>query len=194
MEVRELLINEVGELGVDAISFVDMPATQVNFFTFKAADQEEAKRYCFDEERRIVTGVAMVPDMPIYRKDDTGEYYVKFSKETIEQISVKFFKNNFTNNTNMMHNTGNNLDGVTLFESFIVDSRRGVQALSEQEAIDGTWIVSYKIENDSLWNDVKSGKFKGFSVEGPFAQTIYDEKPKSKIDEITDIIDSITAS
>jgi len=56
-----------------------------------------------------------------------------------------------------------------LFESMVIDKRRGITAPKGFPKLnEGTWIASYKINNDMLWDDVMNGKFKGFSVEGVF--------------------------
>lgn len=167
LEVRELKIDELGKLGVSAVAFVDKPAIEIDFKTF-----DKNKRYEFNDEQRIVTGVAMIPEQLIYRFDESGEYYVKFSKETIKQIAINFFKTNSNSNVNKMHDTGNNVDGVYLFESFVVDSARGIQGLKGQEHADGTWILSYKVDNKEVWDAIKGGEFKGFSVEGMFEEHV----------------------
>ena len=33
---------------------------------------------------------------------------------------------------------------------------------------EGTWMVSLKVEDDQLWQEIKAGKYKGFSIEGLF--------------------------
>lgn len=122
-----------------------------------------------DEERRIISGVLMMPDTPIYRNDKIrGEYYCTFSKDTIEQIAVAFFDKGFQKNVNFMHD-GNIIDGFVLFESFISDSERGINPMKGfEDTPDGSWFGSMKVMNDEAWQLVKSGKFKGFSVEGAF--------------------------
>jgi hypothetical protein len=177
MEIREFTIDEEGKLGVSAVALVANPATQVQFQTFN-----ESKRIVFNEEQRIITGVAMVPDLPIYRRDESGEYYGKFSKDTIERIAINFFKNQLQNNVNKEHSQIDMLQGVHVFESFIVDSKRGVSAPEwQKDAIEGTWFLSYKVENDEVWNEAKKGTFKGFSVEGDFYIKPIDNKPTEAI-------------
>lgn len=124
-----------------------------------------------DAERRIITGAAMIPDLPIYRRDDVhGEYEVVFSKDTIETIVKKWAKSGFYNNVNIMHNPDAQPGGVYLIESFIVDKTRGINApkVLDDNLPDGSWVQSYYVENDVVWNDIKNGVFKGFSVEGMF--------------------------
>lgn len=123
-----------------------------------------------DEEQRIISGPLMLADTPIYRNDAIrGEYYVVFSADTIKQIAQKFFKKGYQNNVNLMHNSGDVQEGLTMFESWIVDKKRGIQPMVGFEDVpDGSWFGSYKVENDEAWNKVKSGEVLGFSVEGNF--------------------------
>ena len=122
-----------------------------------------------DEEKRIVTGAAMIADLPIYRRDDVrGEYYVVFDKESIFKIAKKWARSNQYNSVNAHHKTPI-ADGVSLFESYIIDRQRGVMPpMGFEEVADGSWFVSYLIDNEDVWSKVKSGEFKGFSVEGVF--------------------------
>jgi hypothetical protein len=122
-----------------------------------------------DEEKRIVTGAAMIADLPIYRRDEVrGEYYVVFDKESIFKIAKKWARSNQYNAVNTHHKTPI-ADGVSLFESYLIDRERGVMPPKGfEEVADGSWFVSYLIDNDEVWAKVKSGEFKGFSVEGVF--------------------------
>jgi hypothetical protein len=122
-----------------------------------------------DEEKRIVSGVAMVADMPIYRRDAIrGEYYVVFDADSIFKIAKKWARSNKYDSVNAHHKTPIE-EGVSLFESFIVDRERGVMPPKGYEDVaNGSWFVSYLIDNDDVWAKVKAGEFKGFSVEGVF--------------------------
>jgi hypothetical protein len=122
-----------------------------------------------DEEKRIVSGVAMVADLPIYRRDAVrGEYYVVFDKDSIFKIAKKWARSNKYDSVNAHHKTPIE-EGVSLFESYIVDRERGVMPPKGYEDVaNGSWFVSYLIDNDDVWAKVKAGEFKGFSVEGVF--------------------------
>ena len=121
------------------------------------------------EEERIISGPLMLADTPIYRNDDNGEYYVVFTKETIKKIAQRFFKKGYQSNVNLMHEQGNLTDGLTMFESWIKDDKRGIKAMKGFEDVpDGSWFGSFKVDNDEVWNMVKEGKVRGFSVEGQF--------------------------
>ena len=123
-----------------------------------------------NEEQRVISGPLMIADELIYRNNEQfGEHYVKFSKETIREIAIKMMKKGFQNNVNLMHDANKVVDGVTLFEIWTKDSERGVQSMKGFEDLpEGSLFGSYYVENNEVWNDVKLGKFKGFSVEGLF--------------------------
>ncbi len=151
---------------VDFVALVDRPAIERNFLKFKEARSNFAIQ---SEERRIVSGALMLADTPIYRNDTNGEYYVTFTPGTIEKIAQKFFKKGYQSNVNLMHDGNQEVEGVTMFESWIKDSSRGVAPMKGfEDAPEGSWFGSFKVENEDVWTRVKSGEFKGFSVEGVF--------------------------
>ena len=121
-----------------------------------------------DEDKRIVTGPAMLANRPIYRFDDNrGAYMVIFSPETIFKIAKKFARRQYHNNVNENH--ADVINGVSMFESYIIDTKRGVlPPKGYEDSDDGSWFVSYIVDNDDTWGKVKNGMFTGFSVEGVF--------------------------
>ena len=134
-----------------------------------------------NSEERIVVGPAMIPDMPIYRKDETGEYYVFFDKKTIETIALKFYAKGFQQSANEMHTKP--VEGITFFMSWIADESKGIPKMKQFEDLpDGTWFLGAKVMNDETWAKVKDGTFKGFSVEGMFDMT--EVKMRMKEEEI----------
>jgi hypothetical protein len=134
-----------------------------------------------NSEERIVVGPAMIPDMPIYRRDETGEYYVFFDKKTIETIALKFYSKGFQQSANEMHMKP--IEGVTFFQSWIADESKGIPKMKQFEDLpDGTWFLGAKIMNDETWAKVKDGTFRGFSVEGMFDMT--EIKMRKSADEI----------
>jgi hypothetical protein len=164
--------------GASALSWAESKLKQIERQSFAIQDEEE----------RIITGALMLADTPIYRNDGNGEYYVVFSKDTIKKIAQKYFKKGYQNNVNLMHDSGQVMDGVTMFESWIVDEKRGVKPMKGFEDVnDGSWFGSFKVENDDVWNMVKDGKIKGFSVEGIFNYS----KPMTKEEKMMEDIISI---
>lgn len=169
LPIFELLIseNEESNLQVDMVSLVDKPAIEKNFMAFN----EQKQNFALNNEQRIVSGPAMLANVPIFRKGDKdmADHLVVFKPETIMQIAQKFFSKGFNNNFNIMHNPNVKADDVFVFESFIVDSKRGILPMAGYEdAQDGSWFISAKINNPDVWEMVKEGQLKGFSVEGLF--------------------------
>jgi hypothetical protein len=168
LPVYQMVIDETvtSDVEVAAVAFVDKPAIERNFLAFK----NEALFFAVDQEQRIVSGPAMIADQLIFRQDEQGGYYVFFSADTIKQIALKFFKKDYQKNLNLFHDPTLALDGVTIFESFVSDKVRGIPTMKGFEDLpDGTWFISAKIENDQVWEKIKSGEVKGFSVEGIFS-------------------------
>lgn len=168
------------ELEVNFVALVDRPAIEKNFLAFK-----ESLRFELNEEKRIISGPAMLADFPIYRKDDTfGEYYVTFDQQTILSIVQKFFKKGFIKNFNLFHNTEQEVADITIFESFMTDSARGIQPMKGfEDAAEGSWFISAKVDNDEAWQKIKAGEVKGFSVEGIFQYVKMNAIPKKKSPE-----------
>lgn len=169
LRVYDMVINADDETGVDINSFVDMPAHTRSFETY---GKNQKATFAVDDEKRIVTGVFIMADHLIYRNDkQLGEHWVKFKPEVIWNIRNKFFKNGFNTNTNVQHQ--DMVEGAILVDSFIVHSTdprfpKVPEILAKQKVNDGSWVGSYYIENDDLWQDCKNGIFTGFSVEGYF--------------------------
>jgi hypothetical protein len=163
LPIIKLTIDEADETRVEKVSFVDDPAIERQWMAFKKSPYQFKE----DEEKRIVSGPLMVAGLPIYRADENGEYYVQFDAETIRKIVLKFFKEQRMNEVNLMHET--DVDGVFMFESFIIDERKRTPE-GFDDMPNGSWFGSFKVENDEVWQKVKDGTFRGFSVEGMFAE------------------------
>jgi hypothetical protein len=129
-----------------------------------------------NEDKRIVSGPIMVANLPIYRfNEEMGDHYIVFRPETIETIVQRFAKENRNGQANIMHD-GVQVDGVFLFESFIIDDRKPTP-VGFDKLPNGSWFGSFKVENDEVWQRVKSGEFTGFSVEGLFSYKETDNVP-----------------
>ena len=165
MDVIDLVLTE-GTAKEFQIALVDRPAIESDFLAFSKKQRFKVE----DEEKRIVSGYAMIAELPIERVDDQGQsFFVKFSADSIKNINEQFFKNCLTTQTNANHETNNFLEGVYVFESFLIDKTRGILPPKGYDvATEGSWFVSMKVENDDVWESVKNGTFKGFSVEGVF--------------------------
>jgi len=165
IKLVELVIDD--EEGVEFVSLVDTPAIESNFLTFK---KEDFKFKIQNEEKRIVSGFFMIADLPMMRMRNDTVFYCVFRKHTIEKIVNKFMKEGLTNQTNLMHDS--TAEGVYIIESLIIDKKRGVLPPENFEKVpDGSWWGSMRVENDDIWQQVKDGTFKGFSVEGIFSSS-----------------------
>ena len=193
MELPLYMLDISEDLNDDAevqyVALVDRPAIQKNWNAFK----DEQKFQIVSEDKHIISGCAMLADIPIFRSDaNFGDYYVAFSKDTIVKIAQKFFKKGYQNNVNLMHDPNQIETGVTMFESFISDKSRGIAPMKGfEDAPEGSWFVSMLVENPEVWAKVKDGSIKGFSIEG-----IFNYKPKMtqeeiKMNKIKDILESI---
>ena len=163
------LDDVMGEL--KRISLVSVPAIEEEFLLFNNTD---LKFKTLDESKRIVTGPAMRPDIHIPRKGDEGElYYGFFSQDTVRKAAELFFKKNSNaNNTNLEHEF--EIDGVYVFESWIVEDPEmdKAKAVGFNDVRKGDWWVSMKVENENVWNNyLKSGLIRGFSVEVKAGET-----------------------
>ena len=189
MNLIELIIDDKDELsGVDAISVVATPAIESNFVALKS---EEIKLAQVDTEKRILMGAVLIPEKPIYRRNGEDEYYIYFSKDTVNKASQLFFKNGNQNNWTLEHDK--QIKGLTVVESWIVeDTAKDKSAIYNLSVPVGTWMASVKVEDDGIWNDyVKTGKVKGFSLEGYFADKLEEKKQLSKNESIVEQIKSL---
>jgi hypothetical protein len=171
---------------VDFVSLVEYPAIQKNFIAFNSDFQKQ--RMVFNEEQRILSGAAMIADLPIYRNNQSlGEHYVLFTADEIKKIVQRFFKKGYHNNVNIEHDK--KVNGVYMFESYLIDRANGKAPMKGFEDVkDGSWWISYKIDNDEVWEDAKAGKFKGFSIEGIFRYESTDLKLSAEEKLLKDII------
>ena len=182
--IYELTINDDENVGVQFISIVDKPAIEKSWMVFNAVKH----RFVGDAEKRIVSGAAMIANLPIYRRDNSrGEYYVMFKADTIRKIAEKYMKNKFTSNVNMNH--ANQVEGIYVTESFLIDSERGISTPKGYDTLpDGSWFVSMKVDNDEVWNNfVKTGTLTGFSVEGTFVEQHLADSSEETIKKLIDI-------
>ena len=168
MKVYYIKIDEDSSLGIDAISLVDFPAVERNFLCFSKEDKRINLK--FDASKHVISGVVALADTPIYRYNERmGEYYVVFSKETILQMVEKFAKDGLFKSVNLQHDDNMYVDGIYMFESYITNKERGINPKEFEDIPDGSWICSFKVDNEALWNEIINGdKLNGFSLQGMF--------------------------
>ena len=181
IETIELFIDDSEDSGIDAISFVEYPAIEENFV---ALNEHKVELKTIDEDKRLVIGLALVPNKLIYRRNKGFEYNITFSEETVRKASEKYLKSLKLHNTTTEHET--EVNGVYLTESWIVeDTDKDKTALYGLKAPVGSWAVAMRVENEDVWKNVKAGNYLGFSIEGFF--TDREEFSKQDMDILEEI-------
>lgn len=148
--------------GVRRISLVRNPALEHDFNHY---NNVIASKYSIvDHEKRIVFGPVILADYNVLRNDPPiGWHYVRYTPDVVQKIAAKYFRQKLTDNVNVHH--AQLVDGVCILESFFKDSSRGISPSLYSDIADGSWMASFKVDNDKVWEDVKNGVFKGFSIE-----------------------------
>jgi hypothetical protein len=191
MRIVELIIDEKDDTsGIEAVSVVESPAIESDFIALKKHEIELKE---VDAEKRILMGAALIPNKQIYRTNDKKEeYYIYFSEATVRKASELFFMNSNQNNATLEHNE--KLKGMSVVESWIIEGEYDKSMNYGFDLPKGTWMISMKVNNDEIWNKVKLGEIKGFSIEGYFADKYemslknIDMEEKAMVEKIKDII------
>lgn len=165
------LTIDIDDEGMDFIGLVDYPAHGKNYITLSKLPKKVEPKFQFNEEKRIVTGVAIATDQLIYRRDDDGyEYDVYFTKQDVFKIMKMFAKKGYHNNVNLMHDMSQKVNDCYMIESyFINDERTNIpKEFANQNLRAGSLIFSYYVEGNETWKFVKENGA-GFSLEGWFS-------------------------
>lgn len=193
--IIELIIDEENDIsGVEAVSVVENPAIEEDFIALKKQSVELAE---VDAEKRILMGPALIPDKKILRRDENGDYFIYFSKDTVRKASELFLSKGNQNNATLEHEV--KLEGMSIVESWLIeDDEKDKSRKYGFKLPVGTWMVSMKVYNEDIWQKVKAGEVLGFSIEGFFADTA--ERPKEQIKEeaseelLSELLDELEAS
>jgi hypothetical protein len=188
MQNIELTIKD-DDQGVFAISLVDRPAIEETFIYLSEISVE---LQVANDEKREVVGLALVPKKKIPRRIKDKEFTISFSEETIAKIQELYLKKNYNNNVTVDHD--HNVDGVSLIESWIVEDEKNDKSnIYNLNAVKGSWVVKMKVYNEEVWQQIKDGKFKGFSIEGKFdgLDQLQAESHEDIINEIKELLKSI---
>jgi hypothetical protein len=182
VEIIELLIDETKlEAGINAVSVVESPAIEENFIALKKHEVELKE---VDAEKRILMGAALVPNKQIYRRNKDKEFYIYFSEDTVRKASELFLMRANQNNATLEHER-KMLDGMSVVESWIIeDEKQDKSAKYGFNLPKGTWMISMKVNNDDVWQKVKDGEVKGFSIEGHFVDQYEMSLQQNEEDEI----------
>lgn len=175
------------DTGMFKISLVDDPAVMSNFQSFDASKKMLMYKV-EDEEKRLVRGVVMRADFPIYRKDKkVGEYYIIYKADQIRIMAEKYLVENRQNNVNLMHEDGSDVEGVQMVQYFIKDTAAGVAPEGFDDIADGSLFAEFHVVNDDVWAAIKDGTYKGFSLEGVF--TLVPEEDQDGVEDIVNTLD-----
>jgi len=190
LPVYKAVIDNSDESGIYCVSLVDNPAIESDFIAFS----KEPVKVMFkveNEEKRIVRGCVMRADHPIYRIGNSGfEYYIIYEKQTIRQMVEKFLSNSNHLNIDQMHDF-EMVEGVNLVQSFIKDIENGINPKGFEEIEDGSLFHEYHVVNDEIWDKVKAGEFKGFSLAGMFSVEELEDPEEQEYNEVMDLIEKI---
>lgn len=186
--VYQAVIKDEGdETHMTCISLVDEPAVESDFLYFDKEKHVE-KFEVQDEEKHLLLGVVMRADYPMLRLTKEGApYYITFSSETIRTMAQKYLREGLQNTYNLMHNSERMTDGLEMVQLFIKDSAKGIAPEGFEDISDGSLFGEFKVLDDDIWNDIKEGEFKGFSIE----VTLELEPEEEQEDEFSEVMDII---
>ena len=193
----ELIIDEESErFGVEAISLVEFPAIESDWVFF---NQDQFLTLAkLDEEQKTLVGAVLIPnkEIPRYDQEKDEKYIVYFTEDTIKQAQELFMSSLRNNSATYEHKVP--VEGMTVVESWIKEDKKNDKSNSFgfNKLPLGTWFVKMKVNNPEIWDSVKEGKVRGFSIEGYFTDKLIEaSRPKDIIDlakECTDCPDEVT--
>lgn len=189
LPVYEAQIDSV-DTGICALSLVNNPATESMLLCF----EEDARRMQFsvvNEEKRILTGLIMCADRPIYRRTAGGqEYYILFRREVLEAMAERMLLFGTENVFNFNHNPELPIYGMKCREIYFKDIERGICPKGFEDVEDGSMFGTFHVTDDNVWEEVKTGKF-GISLEGVFDYQLVETEEDKLLAEIEEIIKQI---
>lgn len=163
MKVYEAVFDELRLDGVYALSVVESPAMEDLWITL-SEHPKEVNLTLANEEKRLLLGAALIPNKKIYRNIDGNEFYITFSEETIEKLAHSFFKKGYQNNSSLEHQV--QLQGMSVVEGWTVKDPLNDKSNAFGKTYEkGTWVTMMKVDNDEVWQKVKEGEVKGFSID-----------------------------
>ena len=176
LDTIELFVDEQNEFsGVEAISLVENPAIEENFVALKA---HKVQFKTVSDDKRIIVGLALVPNKKIFRKSGDYEYNIMFSEDTVKKVAELYMKRQKNLNATVEHEEA--VDGVSVIESWIVeDPNQDKSNLYNLNAVKGAWVVMMKVDNDEVWARVKNGEYLGLSIEGFFKDAVVEASKAS---------------
>lgn len=154
--------------GMKRMSLVSSPAVEYGFLKF-GKERVPVRLSVADEEKRLIYGPLMRANFPIYRTDPSlGEFFIVYSPETIREMAEKYIAEGRANLFNLQHQDGTAVEGVQMVQYFIKDTARGIAPAEFPDIEDGSLFGEFRVANDDVWQGIKDGQFRGFSLEGLF--------------------------
>jgi len=185
-KVVKCVIDAEGKLGITAISLVEFPAIEETWVHLS-----EHRLQAVNEERMMLYGAALIPDKHILRIDEEGnDYYITFDKETIQKCAHLYLKKNLQHSATLEHQFA--VTGCTLVESWIVESEVDKSTHLGFSLPVGTWMLGMKVDDADIWNDVKSGAVKGFSIEGIFNEVSVTMSIESLLSDLDKLLNEVS--
>lgn len=174
-----------GTEGIEwAIRKMDQINRELRMMPFSKFDFKD-----YNDEKRMVTAPVMVAETPIMRwNPDLGKYWVKFSKETIEKMMRKYFRENKIHKVNVNHDPKQQKQNIYMMESYIVGDRNESKLFPDLP--EGSWVATYYVDNDEVWEKIKDGEYNGFSLEGYFIEKYEDEMVEKVKEQLQSIVES----
>lgn len=187
MKTFQAIFNENETEGVFGISLVHDPAMEGVFIALK---KQDIKFATVDVEQRILMGLVLEPNKPIYRNQNGEEFNIVFNEQTIKDLSYHFFKSNSHKNSTIEHDEKQRIEGVTFVESWLVeDSEKDKSNIYGFSYPKGSWVATMKVDSDEIWNNyVKTGKVKGFSIDAMLSLKEVNLKSEISMSEIKDTL------
>ena len=172
-----------------AVSLVEDPAIESNFIALS----KQKSSIKLENEKRLLIGAALVPNKPIYRNVNGNEFYISFDETTIEKLAQDFLANDYQHNITVDHQEEAN--DIVIVESWIKTSENDKSVSYGLNEPIGTWFIGMKVNNDEIWQRIKDGFYKGFSIEAVVgldelinSNNLYLSMDKEFIDKLREII------
>lgn len=178
------------ETGVYRVSLVENPAVEVNWQLF-SKETEKLSFSIEDEEKHLVSGVIMKADTPFYRKKDGYDFYITFDKETIRVMAEKMLLAGNQNRVNADHDKDTFIPGMNLQEIYFKDAEKGISPKGFEDVPDGSLFATYKVHNIEVWDEIKKGTWKGFSVECLAKMELIEPEDEEE-KEVLSLLDKLT--
>lgn len=178
LEIYDIDPEALNELW--GISLVDYPAIMTNWILQHKNDGNASPIIMADALKHEIISPILINGQTIYRCDESGEYYVRWTKESIERIALQMCMSLSMNNYTWGHEwfcneSGNKsyeetlLSGIHTLSMWIVegdDDKIYQYGFDPKHVTEGSLCIHAKVTDNNLWKRIVSGEVRGFSIEG----------------------------